>query len=146
MLKVEQARQGEIDDHTAKFGDRSQSGPAVRKIDAKLESVPLRKVLDHFGHAVKVSGIDHVGLGSDFDGADDSFLEGMEDISKIPNLVQGLMERGFSDADICKIFGRQHACDAGRAQRSNRIVHRKVRSGVFESERARIGILWRSIP
>ena len=46
-----------------------------------------------------------VGLGSDFDGADDLFPEGMEDISKTPNLVRGLMERGFSDDDILKILG-----------------------------------------
>jgi membrane dipeptidase len=65
----------------------------------------LSRLLDHFDHAVKVAGVDHVGLGSDFDGADDMFPEGMEDISKIPNLVRGLMERGYSDDDILKIVG-----------------------------------------
>jgi len=67
--------------------------------------VPLSRLLDHFDHAVKMAGVDHVGLGSDFDGADDQFPEGMEDISKIPNLVRGLMERGYSDDDILKILG-----------------------------------------
>jgi membrane dipeptidase len=108
-LKEEAKRQDEIDDHTPKFGDRSQNGPAVRKINAeriaKLGRVPLSKLLDHFEHAVKVAGVDHVGLGSDFDGVDDLLPEGMEDISKMPNLVRGLMERGFSDADILKILG-----------------------------------------
>jgi membrane dipeptidase len=108
-LTAEQARQNEIDDRTPKFGDRSQNGPAVRKINAerieKLGRIPLSRLLDHFEHAVKIAGIDHVGLGSDFDGADDMFPEGMEDISKIPNLVRGLMERGFSDVDILKILG-----------------------------------------
>ena len=56
-------------------------------------------------HAVKVAGVDHVGLGSDFDGVDDLLPEGMEDVSKMPNLVRGLMERGLSDADILKILG-----------------------------------------
>jgi len=92
-----------------KFGDRSQNGPAVRKINAerlkKLGRIPLSKLLDHFEHAAKVAGVDHVGLGSDFDGVDDMLPEGMEDISKIPNLVRGLMERGFSDDDILKILG-----------------------------------------
>ena len=109
VLKTEQAEQDAIDDRTPKFGDRSQNGPAVRQINAqriaKLGRLPLSRLLDHFEHIVKVAGVDHVGLGSDFDGADDLFPEGMEDISKTPNLVRGLMERGFSDEDILKILG-----------------------------------------
>src|SRR5579872_5454619 len=89
-LKDLQKRQDEIDDHTPKFGDRSQNGPAVRKINAEriaqLGRIPLSKLLDHFEHAVKVAGIDHVGLGSDFDGVDDQLPERMEDVSKLPNL------------------------------------------------------------
>ncbi|MGA3019418.1 MAG: dipeptidase [Bryobacteraceae bacterium] len=108
-LQDEQARQDSIDNQTPNFGARSQNGPAVRKINqernAKLGRVPLARLLDHFEHAVKIAGIDHVGLGSDFDGADDMFPQDMEDISKIPNLVRGLMERNFSDADILKILG-----------------------------------------
>jgi membrane dipeptidase len=108
-LKAEQDEQNAIDDRTPKFGDRSPNGPAVRKINAqrnaKLGRLPLSRLLDHFEHIVKVAGVDHVGLGSDFDGADDMFPEGMEDISKTPNLVRGLMERGFSDEDILKILG-----------------------------------------
>ena len=108
-LKDLQAQQDAIDDKTPKFGDRSQNGPAVRKINqqriARLGRVPLSKLLDHFEHAVKVAGVDHVGLGSDFDGVDDMLPEGIEDISKIPNIVRGLMERGFSDEDILKILG-----------------------------------------
>ncbi len=108
-LKDEQARQDAIDNRTPKFGDRSRNGPEVRRINAariaRLGRIPLSKLLDQFEHAVKVAGVDHVGLGSDFDGADDLFPAGMEDISKIPNLVQGLIERGFPDADILKILG-----------------------------------------
>lgn len=108
-LKGEQARQNEIADRAPRFGDRSQAGPAIRTINAqriaRLGRVPLSTLLDHFEHAVKVAGIDHVGLGSDFDGVDDQLPEGMEDISKMPNLVRGLMERGFSDDDILKILG-----------------------------------------
>jgi membrane dipeptidase len=108
-LKKEQDEQNAIDDHTPKFGDRSQNGPAVRKINtrriAALGRIPLSRLLDHFEHAVKIAGVDHVGLGSDFDGADDLFPKDMEDISRMPNLVRGLMERGFSDDDILKILG-----------------------------------------
>ena len=108
-LKAEQAEQDAIDSATPKFGDRSRNGPEVRKINvqriAKLGHVPLSRLLDHFEHAVKVAGVDHVGLGSDFDGVSDMVPSGMEDASKIPNLVAGLMDRGFSDDDILKILG-----------------------------------------
>jgi membrane dipeptidase len=108
-LKAEQQQENGIEARTPKFGDRSHAGPEERKIDvqrtAKLGRIPLSRLMDHFEHAVKVAGIDHVGLGSDFDGANSQFPTGMEDISKIPNLVQALMERGFSDDDILKILG-----------------------------------------
>ena len=105
----EGARQEDLEAKAPNFGDRSQLGPAMRRINAeriaKLGRIPLSRLLDHIDHAVKIAGIDHVGLGSDFDGADDQYPEGMEDISKIPNLVRGLMDRGYSDADVLKILG-----------------------------------------
>jgi membrane dipeptidase len=108
-LTDEQKQLDNLESQAPKFGDRSQLGPAERAVNAqrnaKLGRLPLSRLLDHFDHAVKVAGVDHVGLGSDFDGADDMFPEGMEDISKIPNLVRGLMERGYSDDDILKILG-----------------------------------------
>ncbi|MGA2135143.1 MAG: dipeptidase [Bryobacteraceae bacterium] len=108
-LKEEQEQQDQAEAQAPKFGDRASLGPASRRINAqrirKLGRLPLARLLDHIDHAVQVAGIDHVGLGSDFDGADDQFPEGMEDISKIPNLAAGLMARGYSDADILKILG-----------------------------------------
>jgi membrane dipeptidase len=104
-----QKQQDEIEGKEPKFGDRSKGGPAVRKLNqqriAKLGRIPLSRLLDHFEHVIKIAGVDHVGLGSDFDGADDLFPKDMEDISKIPNLVRGLMERGMSDDDILKVLG-----------------------------------------
>jgi membrane dipeptidase len=61
-------------------------------------------IADHIEHAVKVGGIDHVGLGSDFDGID-SAPRGMEDASKIPALVRELAHRGYSEEDLEKILG-----------------------------------------
>ena len=90
-------------------GDQKQQSVELRKIDQerlqRVGRVPFSKLLDHFEHAAKVAGLDHVGLGSDFDGVSDQLPEGMEDISKIPNLIAGLQERGFSDDDIQKILG-----------------------------------------
>jgi membrane dipeptidase len=61
-------------------------------------------IADHIDHAVKVGGIDHVGLGSDFDGID-STPRGMEDVSKLPALAHELARRGYSEEDLEKILG-----------------------------------------
>ena len=124
-LKDLQAQQDAGEGAAPKFGDRSKLGPATRAVNAqriaRLGRVPLSRLLDHFDHAVKVAGVDHVGLGSDFDGADDQFPEGMEDVSKIPNLVRGLMERGYSDQDILKILGG----NTMRVMRAAELIARK---------------------
>ena len=55
-------------------------------------------------HIIKVAGIDHVGIGSDFDGIG-TVPKGLEDVSKMPNLTAALLKRGYSEADIQKIMG-----------------------------------------
>jgi len=62
-------------------------------------------VLDHFDHVVKLVGIDYVGIGSDFDGVGDALPDGLKDVSGYPNLVEGLLRRGYSEEDIRKILG-----------------------------------------
>ena len=69
----------------------------------KLPRVEWTEIVDHIDHAVKLVGPDHVGLGSDFDGAVMPF--GMEDASHLPQITQALLDRGYSDADIRKILG-----------------------------------------
>jgi membrane dipeptidase len=68
-----------------------------------LPRVEWTKIIEHIDRAVKVAGIDHVGLGSDFDGANMPF--GMEDVSKIPKITQALLEKGYSEGDVKKILG-----------------------------------------
>lgn len=63
------------------------------------------EVLDHFDHVVKIAGIDHVGIGSDYDGVGDSLPEGLKSVADYPRLVQGLLDRGYSEKDIGKILG-----------------------------------------
>jgi membrane dipeptidase len=65
----------------------------------------LDDVLDHFDHVVGLVGVDHVGIGSDYDGVGDSLPTGLKDVSAYPNLVEGLLRRGYSEADIRKILG-----------------------------------------
>jgi membrane dipeptidase len=71
--------------------------------EGKLPHVSWERIIDHIDHAVKLVGADHVGLGSDFDGA--SMPEGMEDASKLPKITEALMRKGYSDDDIRKILG-----------------------------------------
>jgi len=65
----------------------------------------ISDVLDHFDHLIDVAGIDHVGIGSDFDGVGDSLPTGLKDVSSYPNLVNGLIGRGYDDDAIRKILG-----------------------------------------
>ncbi len=71
--------------------------------EGKLPHVSWERIIDHIDHAVKLVGADHVGLGSDFDGAD--MPDGMEDCSRLPKITQALLHKGYSDEDIRKILG-----------------------------------------
>jgi membrane dipeptidase len=62
-------------------------------------------VADHFDHVVKLVGVEHVGIGSDFDGVGDSLPSGLKDVSQYPNLVAELLRRGYSEADVGQILG-----------------------------------------
>jgi membrane dipeptidase len=68
-----------------------------------LPKVSWTEIIKHIDHAVKVGGIDHVGLGSDFDGANMPF--GMEDASMLPKITDALLKEGYSDSDVRKILG-----------------------------------------
>jgi len=71
--------------------------------EGKLPHVSWEKIIEHIDHVVKLAGPDHVGLGSDFDGAD--MPEGLEDCSKLPKITEALLRKGYSDDDIRKILG-----------------------------------------
>ena len=64
----------------------------------------LETVLDHYDHIIKLVGIDHVGIGSDYDGVGDTLPIGLKDVSTYPNLIDGFLRRGYSDEDIRKIL------------------------------------------
>ena len=69
----------------------------------KLPKVDWSLIVEHIDHAVKVAGIDHVGLGSDFDGA--NMPLGMEDVTHLPQITEALLKKGYSEGDIRKILG-----------------------------------------
>ncbi|MBT8136129.1 MAG: dipeptidase [Gammaproteobacteria bacterium] len=64
----------------------------------------LDDVLDNIDHVVELVGIDHVGIGSDYDGVGDSLPTGLKDVSSYPNLIAGLIDRGYSEEEIRKIL------------------------------------------
>jgi membrane dipeptidase len=69
------------------------------------EFATVEQVADHIFHVIRLAGIDHVGLGSDFDGVGDSLPVGLKDVSGYPNLIRVLLERGMSEADLEKVLG-----------------------------------------
>ncbi len=76
-----------------------------RRYEPQLPTPSFERIADHIDHAVHVGGVDHVGLGSDFDGVS-SIPRGMEDASKLPGLVRELARRGYSEEDSRKILGQ----------------------------------------
>lgn len=69
------------------------------------QTATLDMLMAHFEHAIKIAGIDHVGIGSDFDGVDGLLPPGMEDVSKLPTITYELLKRGHSEADVKKVLG-----------------------------------------
>jgi membrane dipeptidase len=94
--------------------DMKSAGKAVSYIDldrierewmAKIPRPPLKSLIDHIDYIAKVAGIDHVGLGSDFDGVSGATPRGIDSAADLPKITQALLDRGYSPADIKKILG-----------------------------------------
>jgi membrane dipeptidase len=75
-----------------------------RELSAKIPRPPLKSLIDHIDHIAKVAGIDHVGIGSDFDGIS-STPEGIDSAADLPKITEELMKRGYTATDIKKIMG-----------------------------------------
>jgi len=107
-----QAMVAAVDDYAAK---RKAAGQLVTSEDSQrfalnwlannaLPRPPLKSLIDHIDHIANVAGVEHVGLGSDFDGA--NFLpQGIDSCADVPRITQSLLDRGYSAADIKKILG-----------------------------------------
>lgn len=91
--------------------DVSEDDPRLANFDAYYREqnpypyADLDDVLDHIDRAVRLAGIDHVGIGSDYDGVGDTLPTGLKDASTYPALAAGLLRRGYDEAEIAKIFG-----------------------------------------
>jgi len=76
-----------------------------REWAAKIPRPPLKSLIDHIDHIAKVAGVDHVGLGSDFDGVSGATPQGIDSAADLPKITQALVDRGYSADDIRKILG-----------------------------------------
>jgi membrane dipeptidase len=115
-------------DQYARQGKRltdTEEAQIDEKFYAGLPVPSYTRIADHIDHAVQVAGIDHVGLGSDFDGISGLAPRGMEDCSKFPNLVRELARRGYSEADIEKILGG----NVLRVMRQAELISQRMQAG-----------------
>jgi membrane dipeptidase len=103
-----------------------------REWAAKIPRPPLKSLIDHIDHIAKVAGIDHVGLGSDFDGVSGATPQGIDSAADLPKITQALLDRGYRAEDIRKILG-------GNLLRAFREVERVSREMQAESLRTSPG-------
>jgi membrane dipeptidase len=110
FAKIEKQVDRQISEERGRYAKQGKRLPypeevrIERRFTKDLPAPSYTAIADHIEHAVKVGGIDHVGLGSDFDGIDTP-PRGMEDVSMIPALVRELARRGYSEEDLEKILG-----------------------------------------
>src|SRR3989454_6846069 len=107
--------------------DPERLGEEGDKLEAAnpLPPLPISKLIDHIDHIVKVAGIDHVGIGADFDGAND-MPEGAQDVSMLPNITYELLKRGYSEKDIRKILGENFLRVFAEAERVARSESKSI--------------------
>ncbi|MCX6553173.1 MAG: dipeptidase, partial [Acidobacteria bacterium] len=92
------------DEQRAEYGTKmTQFQERMKEIDAKYPGATLKDFVDHLDHAVAVAGIDHVGIGTDFDGG--GGIPGFNDDTEAPNVTIELVRRGYTEAQIRKIWG-----------------------------------------
>ena len=76
-----------------------------REWNSRIQRPPLKSLIDHIDHIAQVAGVDHVGLGSDFDGVSGAMPEGMDSAADLPKITQALLNRGYKPDDVKKILG-----------------------------------------
>jgi len=99
---VQQASEAEKRDAVHK--KIARDGVRSEQYAKRLPPVTVARLVDHIDHVVKLAGIDHVGIGSDFDGVQ-STLTDLHDVAELPNLTRELLKRGYSESDIGKVLG-----------------------------------------
>lgn len=112
---AQKAQQPEVDKAVQALKDKAKAeghevtyeeiSKVQRQYADRIPRPPLSDLIDHIDHIAKVAGVDHVGLGSDFDGVDGQLPEGMDSAADLPKITAALMARGYSAEDCRKILG-----------------------------------------
>ena len=128
--KAAEAQAKERDDAVKAYTDKLKAeGKTVTYLDAdrierewaaKIPRPPLKSLIDHIDHIAKIAGIDHVGLGSDFDGVSGATPQGIDSAADLPKITQALLERGYNPSDIHKILGGNLLRVFGQVERVSR--------------------------
>ncbi|HLF84129.1 MAG TPA: dipeptidase [Blastocatellia bacterium] len=106
LFQYSQKSQSLMRELQQKYPGRENAGKRREEVAKQFGPAPKaswERIIDHIDHAVKLVGVDHVGLGSDFDGG--SMPVGMEDCTQLPKITEALLRKGYSAADIKKILG-----------------------------------------
>ena len=110
-LRIEEVEETIASARSALPGTGPDAAAASARIDAirdaqvaAIPPTPFHLLVDHIDHVARVAGVDHVGIGSDFDGVT-ALPQGMEDVTRLPRIAQSLLDRGYSDSDVLKILG-----------------------------------------
>jgi membrane dipeptidase len=93
---------------------------------AKIPPPAFKVLIDHIDHIAKVAGVDHVGLGSDFDGVSGATPQGMNSAADLPKITQALLDRGYSAGDIKKILGGNLLRVFGQVEKVSREMQAQV--------------------
>lgn len=119
------AQQDAIDEKYKNDAERRSDESFKLEAAHPLPPLPISKLIDHIDHIVKVAGVDHVGIGADFDGATD-MPQGAEDVSMLPNITYELLKRGYSERDIRKILGENFLRAFAEAERVARASSKSI--------------------
>jgi len=107
LVSFNARHKAELAELTGKFGNSSKAEEEInRKYKQEIDDMkaPLSLLIEHIDYIVKLVGVDHVGLGADYDGAE-SFPKGLEDVSKYPVITEELLKLGYSKKDVKKVLG-----------------------------------------
>ncbi|HEV2883615.1 MAG TPA: membrane dipeptidase [Pyrinomonadaceae bacterium] len=132
VVEASKAREARLKPQTDALKEQYKNDPTKLEEETNkllaahpLPATPVSVLIDHFDHIAKVAGIDHVGIGSDYDGIP-SLPVGMEDISKLPVLTYELLKRGYSEKDVKKILGENFMRAFGEAERVSRSMSKTI--------------------
>lgn len=104
LVKAEFIKANNLDEELEVDKSKIEAFEDEYELNNPFDSGSLTQVLDHFDHVINLVGIDHVGIGSDFDGVSGILPETLKDVASYPNLISGLLARGYTEQDIIKLL------------------------------------------